>query len=68
MATSSIFHKVVIDTPDKAEQFIAALEASEEAEVKAAKNSKSKAKSHFVSDPKEVRKLVGVLNRRKNEK
>ena len=29
MATSSIFHNVKIDTPEKAEAFVAALEASE---------------------------------------
>ena len=29
MATSSIFHDVKIDTPEKAEAFVAALEASE---------------------------------------
>ena len=29
MATSSIFHNVVIDDPAKAEAFVAALEASE---------------------------------------
>ena len=29
MATSSIFHNVRIDTPEKAEAFVAALEASE---------------------------------------
>lgn len=29
MATSSIFHDIKIDTPEKAEAFVAALEASE---------------------------------------
>jgi len=29
MATSSVFHNVKIDTPEKAEAFVAALEASE---------------------------------------
>ena len=54
MATSSIFHNVKIDTPEKAEAFVAALEASEnEPWVRV-----SPEKLTVITDPVAIRKIM----------
>lgn len=54
MATSSIFHTVKIDTTEKAEAFVAALEASEkEPWVR-----ESSEKHTVVSDPVIIRRIM----------
>ena len=61
MATSSIFHKIVIDTPERAERFIAALEASEREYEQEQAMQKEKPKSNIrplMTDPEEIRKFL----------
>ncbi|MBR5756217.1 MAG: hypothetical protein IKX96_01530 [Firmicutes bacterium] len=62
MATSSIFHTVKIDTPEKAEAFVAALEASEKDPwVRISQN------KHTVETNPQVIKHLFDLNRQSGE-
>lgn len=61
MATSSIFHTVKIDTPEKAEAFVAALEASEKDPWVRV----SSEKHTVVTDPTIIR---GILERNKKSR
>lgn len=54
MATSSIFHNVKIDTPEKAEAFVTALEASE----KEPWIRRSQEKHSVVTDPAIIRQIM----------
>ncbi len=55
MATSSIFTNIKITDPAKAQAFIDALEASEQAEAKAPKN--PPASIRRITDPEEIRRF-----------
>lgn len=61
MATSSIFANVKIDTPEKAEAFVAALEASEKDRVR-----RTTPKHSLTTDP-EVLRRMSELRRMKRE-
>lgn len=62
MATSSIFARFTIDTPEKAERFVDAIEESE----KATKNEKLTPSYPFVTDKEEIRKIFAKRKSRKN--
>ena len=54
MAVSSIFHNVILDTPEKVEAFISALEASEAHQYV---RPEGMPKASYVTDPEEIRRL-----------
>lgn len=60
MATSSIFHQVVLDTPKKAEAFIKALEESEK-DAKQSRKRKSVSKVKLTNDPDEIKKIIDKM-------
>ena len=59
MATSSIFHNVVINDPKKAEAFISAIEASIADPCK----SKDKLKTKVETDPDKIRRITDMWKR-----
>ena len=54
MAVSSIFHNVILDTPEKVEAFISAMEASE---AHPYVRPEGMPKARYVTDPEEIRRL-----------
>lgn len=60
MATSSIFHQVVLDTPEKVDVFIKALEESEK-DAKQSHERKSVSKVKLTNDPEEIKKIVDKM-------
>ncbi len=59
MATSSIFHNVVINDPKKAEAFISAIEAS----IADPYKSKDKLKTKVETDPDKIRRITDMWKR-----
>ena len=60
LATSSIFHNIVINDPETAERLIAALEASEQQ----SKNMPRAQVARLVTDEAEIRELVSKWTRK----
>lgn len=60
MATSSIFHQVVLDTPEKADAFIKALEESEK-DAKQFHNGNSVTRTKLTNDPEEIKKIIDKM-------